>query len=115
MYKTINGFTKQSMIDVIKKEFKGQAINKLGTCQYLTDEGGKCAVGCFIPHGHKGQLHSGTVSELMRHFDLSMYMPLENIPMREFQKVHDDGLGSIDDIGVQLNILINWINKNVEE
>lgn len=52
MYKTANGFTKQTIIERIQKEFKGMAEighGMFAKCVFLTPEGKKCAIGLFIP------------------------------------------------------------------
>jgi hypothetical protein len=62
MFKTLNGYTKQTIIDKINSDFKGKAstftISGVDQCQYLTDDGRKCSIGLFIPNGHRGDNRS---------------------------------------------------------
>ena len=76
--------------EVLRREFKGKAITN-GLCEYKTDKGLKCAIGCFIPEGHEGALSLGGVKELLReHVDLKEYMPHENVELlRDWQYFHD--------------------------
>lgn len=45
-----------------------QAKNVAGTCQYLTANGSKCAVGVHIPDGHPGQTFSGSTRSLIERY-----------------------------------------------
>lgn len=123
MYKTINGWTKASMIEKLKKEFKGKAINpehmESGTCAYLTPDGKKCAVGCFIPDGNPAQHYDGGIlamkifkSELFS--GIVTHMPLKNEGLLEFQNFHDGKLcNKRESAQDQLDLLIDWVNTNV--
>lgn len=115
MYKTINGFTKAKMIDVLCKEYKGQALHiyedgsKSTVCSYLNTAGQKCAVGCFIPDGHEGQkIEYGVSSLLFKYRDLRSKMPLIEEGLRLFQIYHDHQARSLAEI-------IGWVIDNVED
>jgi len=116
MHKTINGYTKESMIDKIMKGNIGKkALDEKGQCKYLTEDGNKCAVGCFIPDGHKSQAPNNyTVGKLLSVFeDLKKYMPLETEALGVLQRIHD-GLSEEEDSNPDPRpLLIEWINENV--
>lgn len=92
----INGWTKESTIQHIKDNFKGRAFNEsLVSCQYLTEDGKKCAVGLFIPEGHAGQNYQGgAILLLERHSDLITEMPLRLNDLLLLQRIHDIGTSS---------------------
>lgn len=123
MYKTANGWTKAKMIEHIKANFKGRAVcelpNKMGvtvpTCMYLTPDGKKCAIGLFVPDGHRLQTYGNPVqaSRALHMFpDLIEWMPLANSAgLNELQGVHDQYV-----TGSNLSVLasmIEWIEYNV--
>ncbi len=114
----INGWTKAKIIQHIKDNFKGKAFNysnpkdrKCGAevCVYLTKDGRKCAVGLFIPDGHNGQRHIGTVSGLLFRFpDLSDVMPLDTSSMSGLQRAHDESGEE-----TTLEEMLEYIEKNI--
>lgn len=90
--KLINGFTKTDMKYEIIKNYKGRAYDEeIKKCMYLTGEGKKCAVGCFIPDTSRlAQKHMGGAHSLFdRYPKLSKVMPLDASGMRRFQAFHD--------------------------
>jgi hypothetical protein len=110
MQKCINGWTKEKMLKVIKaRPFEKASFNDdIDTCLYLNEDGNKCAVGLFIPDGHKGEDFSGDSDRLLRKYpELKKYMPLGH--MREFQKVHDKNLLRAK------TKMIEWVMENVED
>lgn len=110
MYKTINGWTKQSMIEHIETEFKGKSITSSGSCRYLTDDGKKCAIGMFIPYYKYSKEMEGliNISELSKKYKISF--PLHPSIMRQLQIIHDES--PIDNC---LTNMLAWIENNVEE
>lgn len=127
-FKTINGFTKESMIAVLKKQFKGQALEGDGNCRFLTSEGKKCAVGCFIPDDKYNDCIEGlgvdastivdknTPTGVKARFfreNYTKFMPLNYSGMGAFQAYHDCKLTYVEHVEAQLNMLINWVNENV--
>lgn len=114
-YQTINGFTKDSMKAAIKAGNKGEVAaenNPLRRCSYLTQDGNKCAVGCFIPDGHAGQSSTQGVYELLdTHQDLRAFMPLSDKGLASMQIVHDHH----PHYGDVREVLYSWIDKNVED
>ncbi len=97
MYKFANGHTKESVLKALYAGNNGNCATATSdfdgspTCVYKTYGGNKCAIGCFIPEGHRGQSHSGSVTSLLAQYsDLVQYMPFaEAAPLLEFQKAHD--------------------------
>lgn len=106
MFQTINGYTKESMKDVIRKEFKGRAIEN-GCCKYLTSDGKKCAIGCFIPDGHTAQFSGISVSHLLDIYP-DLCLPLNNEGLQELQQFHD--LRSLE---LTTDNILEWIDNNV--
>jgi len=109
MYECINGYTKESMINKIYEGNNGERAHDGTACCYLTQNGNKCAVGCFIPDGHRGQSFRGDVLKLLRGCpDLEEFMPLNQYGLLSLQGVHD-----ITSIADPRPLLIEWINENV--
>jgi len=85
-----NGYTMESTIEKLCTEFKGKA-QELDLCVYLTNEGRKCAVGCFFPPGEWTNFR-GSVSQILRCYpQLSAFMPMDEDSLSELQAVHDYG------------------------
>lgn len=110
MYKTINGWTKQSMIAHIKKEFKGKSVNDGESfCMYRGPGDRKCAVGMFIPDDKYLQNMEGC-SYISKELDsVRQYMPLDRQGMSRLQDIHDGSRSSRT-----LQDMLEWIEKNVE-
>ncbi len=93
---------------VLKKEFKGKAYcTTAKNCMYLTAEGKKCAIGCFIPKDHPSQDLEGGVDTLLRtNPSLEKYMPSGNINVLEaFQFAHDNKLDTTLPLREQVDFL----------
>lgn len=122
-FKPINGYTKESIKDVIRREFKGKAVDGYA-CRYLTADGRKCAVGLFIPDGHEAQGYQGAAEDLLARFeDLHSYMPLDgrrdknnpyDSPLQKFQAAHDD-LSSSLSVEEQRDVLLRWVEEFVAD
>jgi len=117
MFKPINGWTKQRMLEHVKREFKGKSENLVhyNTCLYRGPNGTKCAVGMFIPDklydsGMDDGSQNDVESLLSEHAELAKIMPLDLLVLKEFQSIHDNS--SKD---ACLSNIIQWIDKNVEE
>lgn len=68
------------------------ATNKYGRCQYLTEDGRKCAVGLVIPDGHPAQAEECAAVVLYeRHPDLVERIPkgMNVADMTTLQGIHD--------------------------
>ena len=95
-YKLKPGFTKASVMAQIRKYNDGtravDATNTIMTCVYETDDGNRCAIGCFIPDGHPALELRGNISIILSEFPVLLeLMPFHNIDsLKSFQAAHDD-------------------------
>ncbi len=112
-YKTINGWTKQTMIDHVVANFKGMSVDvsnpdETPKCMYRGPEGKKCAVGLFIPDENYSSKFEGKSAYALPH-ELHSKMPIEVIGLDSFQSVHDmsTNFNCLDNI-------LNWIENYVE-
>lgn len=116
MYITINGFTKQKMIDIVNANFKGKSYDfKNHMCRYKDYESGrKCAVGLFIPDSAYCEVMEGrSAYTLVSNFPiLESHMPLNEKGLDSFQGVHDN-FNEFQSEEEQKSILIDWIKANV--
>jgi hypothetical protein len=114
MYKTINGWTKEKMIEqIIKKNNGTQSFDiEDDYCMYRSN-GNACAVGCFIPDElYSKDMEGKTCGAIFfRYPTLGSKMPLKGTVMRELQDEHDYCLR---DENVR-DRMISWINKNVQD
>ena len=117
MYKTINGWTKKSMVEHIKKEFRGKSAMsaELGSpCLYRGPNGEKCAVGMFIPdYLYKKNMEGAGCYEGGYPFDSIQHV----MPLALDQLGGKDGLQEAHDISKPdetLSDMLTWIDKNVE-
>lgn len=107
---------KQYAIDTIKREFRGKAVDLQDTtqCLYLTDDGKKCAIGCFIPENHPASspnLRLGIGDVLYDMPELWKYMPSDDIDdLIWLQHIHD-ALDESDSVESQKEELINFIKE----
>ena len=112
MFKPINGFTKEKMIEVIKARNTGKkCANLINNCLYDDGNGNHCAIGVFMPDDHEAmKFMGGSINLFLNYPDLQNVMPLDANTMGELQEVHDS-----QPLGTQVHgALINWINENVE-
>jgi hypothetical protein len=125
MFQSINNWTKTTIIQHIKDNFKGKAslLNEDGSERgytYKTKDGKKCAVGLFIPEDHRNSSDFFNCVdysyELLRKFpELNTFMPLDSDALRIFQIKHDEiDIIKNSTVQAQTNILINWIESNVQ-
>jgi hypothetical protein len=119
--KLINGFTKQSVKDAILRYVPGDGciIQETETCVYQAfDEDGyemRCAVGAFIPDGHKALPKMCSATELIYdHPDLKEHMPLDVYDLLKMQQVHDTASVSSAVVSV-VDELFEWIDENIED
>lgn len=115
-FKTINGWTKESMIDYIKKEFKGRSVDIYkNICLYRGPEGKKCIVGLFIPDNlYKPELEGKSLKLHIENNNVSFNEIIKQLPlpyeaMQYLQLIHDR-----DDLKNTLDEILYWIEKNVE-
>ena len=119
--KLINGFTKQSVKDAILRYVpeEGCMIQETETCVYQNfDEDGceqRCAVGAFIPDGHKALPKMCCATELIYdHPDLREHMPLHQDDLLKMQQKHDNAAVSPSVVSV-VDELFEWIDENIED
>lgn len=112
MFECINGWTKEKMIEHIKKEFKGKSykINQMN-CMYRGPDGKKCAVGMFIPDDAYNPNMEGKKAIFIEQYcpyNINSVMPLYLYQMAQLQIVHDHSneLNTLKD-------MLNWIERNV--
>src|SRR5271156_3153544 len=93
MYKLANGWTKETVMAQIKKYNNGtKATRESGSCTYLAKDGNRCAIGCFIPDGHKALLDDGSAYHIVDYPELAKLMPFDDrCILQVFQEIHDGG------------------------
>lgn len=111
-YKTINGWTKELIINAIKLGNNGTSFSVSGMCVYRNKDNNKCGVGVFIPDDlyHKRCEFIGVDSLLTTYPGLNDFMPLNLDGLRLLQSKHDNF--STNNVH---EVLTNWINENVED
>lgn len=118
MFNTINGWTKESMINHIKANFKGKSTDSDGdVCMYRGPKGLKCAIGVFIPdnlyQARMDSPHGLGYKGLFQQFpDLFEHMPLPVNIMGKLQVIHDGAYAS-PKVDESLDDMLKWIEKNV--
>ena len=119
--KLINGFTKQSVKDAILRYVPegGCIIQETETCVYQAfDDDGcemRCAVGAFIPEGHKALPKMCSATELIYdHPDLREHMPLHQDDLLRMQQLHDRASVTPSVVSV-VDELFEWIEENIED
>jgi hypothetical protein len=114
MYPCINGWTKERMRQAIRAGNNGTRAMQpgIGRCVYLTHDGNKCAVGCFIPDGHPAQRSNDVAYGLIHGFpDLAASMPLAVDGLSYMQSQHDYCPPDAD----VRDVLCAWIEANVSD
>ncbi len=119
MYPCINGWTKEKMKAAIVAHNNGTRAVRAGTnyCEYETDTGNRCAIGCLLPKewflkavdaGDKSA--SGLAAAIP---GLDATLPLEDInALNNFQRIHD---GWEEKDGTLHSCLFRWIDENVTD
>jgi len=99
---------------------QSQFVSGACACSYLTRDGNRCAIGCFIPTDHEGLHFNGSVYSLFAAYvDLAAHMPLALWGLGKFQAVHDgyDRLRGASSDPVNYPslhaVLDRWIDENV--
>jgi hypothetical protein len=116
-----NGWTKASMIEHVKKNFKGKSTGLYKThgsgtlttgCVYRGPEDRKCGVGLFIEDRHYVPSMEGcSLYSLLNLFpEVKSTMPLDEYGMTTLQQIHDNTADL-----VSTEKLVNWIETNVED
>jgi hypothetical protein len=128
MYKTINGWTKQKMIDHVIAEFRGRSVNTSKSCQYRGPNGKKCAIGMFIPDSiYKDDMDGilGRYSNVATAYPkINDFMPLNPMACKYLQDVHDGNSKEFFDMSSTdvertddevLSDILNFIYAEVED
>ena len=109
----INGYNFDKVVAVLRKEFKGKAIDPVDGCVYLSGEGKKCAVGCFIsPQKYQEKFEGRSLTDIWR--CVADDMPMNLHYMNKLQDFHDHNIDENDPDFVQLDALI-WKIKCLED
>ena len=124
MYKAINGYTRQMMLDVINSDFKDVSFqvdekcdsngNPKLTCMYRDNKGNKCAAGLFMADKDYSPAYEGlgVTDTCMMH--LRATMPLDMEGMVAFQKTHDRWANQADRLEGEVKAdLKRWVAQNV--
>ena len=88
----LNGFTRESTMAAIKAYNDNTRAydNDREECMYETNEGNRCAVGCFIPDDHDGLMYHGGARALLSNYpDLETFMPMSVERLVSLQNTHD--------------------------
>lgn len=102
-----NGFTKESVMAVIKQRSHGYPAKNGAACMYRADNGNCCLVGAFIPDEvYKDNMETLTADQVIHRFDLDKYMPFNVDIMSKLQEFHDNESST--------QVYDQWF-KNIEE
>lgn len=88
-----NGWTKETVLAQVQAKNNGtRATSDTGECKYETGTGNRCAIGCFIPAGHRGLDSGGGVVFLLSDYpELREHMPFNQLSdLQRLQSAHDD-------------------------
>jgi hypothetical protein len=118
MFKTINGFTKAKMIEMINNRMLDhRAVSRspngevIGCAYRDPKNGNRCAIGCFIPEGHESEKFGNGVASLLVHYpELKNLMPIQTMGLSNMQRVHDRC-----EIGNPKLEVVQWIEANVQD
>lgn len=73
--------TLQGILDAAREEFivndKPPAMDRIGSCSYLTEDGRKCAIGLLIPDGHPIQKSYDAANILLTQYEELFDIPEE--------------------------------------
>ncbi len=77
----------QQVFDKVARHLLTQgekAVDRHGNCQYLADNGLKCAIGALFPEGGRSLFHIKTIRFL------NLQTNADFMLLREFKEIHDD-------------------------
>lgn len=118
MYQLANGYTKESVMEKIRKYNNGTvaAGGEPASCLYQSPDGNRCFIGCFIPDNKIREIATlgKTVDVLLeRHPELRKSMPFADLlTLSEFQRVHDS-LSRGDTSRDPREAAQTWLDENV--
>ena len=85
----LNGWTKATVTQHLKDNFKGKSEAVTNECKYRLGEK-KCVAGCFIPDDmYHANFEGRAIDEVMDDNNLHQEMPFSNDLMEEWQRIHD--------------------------
>lgn len=91
--KHFNDYSEQDFLDAVVlrvRDGRGRAMSQVRrSCEYLTKEGLRCAVGLFIPAGHEAQRFNGGLYDLLRVFSDLPWIEAHRRLLSELQWLHD--------------------------
>ena len=89
-----NGYDLKKTMEQIRKNNKGYVSQENGgNCQYRSDDGNACLVGCFIPDDKYQDIMEETEAlTVIEDYDLANFMPMNVFVMNELQELHDNEL-----------------------
>ena len=107
----LNGWTKESVIELVTREFKGKSIrcNNPKECRYRGEKSRKCIAGCFIPDDKYNTNMEGLRVEAI--YTLLPYgtFPFNAHTMNCWQSKHDS-LSPEDSVEQQLATLLKFLD-----
>jgi hypothetical protein len=105
--KFLNGWTKKTFMEQIKKKNKNQkVINNIGSCLYRDSDGACCLVGAFIPDDvYTHAMESRHAVDVIESYDLEDIMPFDKYTMDKLQFIHDR-LSEDDDLFTEVEDFI---------
>lgn len=132
MYKAINGWTKDKILEQLDKRMPDEgAATRDGNCCYLTDEGKTCAIGAFIPENlYKKEWDDRKVdvSSIIRESkEVEAVMPFCMNGLIPLQQLHDhwatDLTGTVGGRDYHLDLrkgyksakeaCLDWVERNI--
>lgn len=92
-YVPINGWTRARIIEKLREKMpeRGQALDEFsGVCVFRDERGNACALGAFIPDGHKALMGNGSPYMILNVYsDLADIFPLRSTALQLLQNTHD--------------------------
>lgn len=112
-YNYAPGWNKEKVMAQIKKYNNGNKATEptLDTCVYQTEDGNRCAIGCFIPDNHISLRTFGSLEKLLKEYpELQNFMPFNDLgALKKFQNCHDIAVNSYVHITLE-----KWLERNAE-
>lgn len=116
MFKIINGWTKEKMKAQILVKNNGYQSRNGSMCAYRSQDGNRCAAGCFIPDDkYRANMECNSVRGILLedHYGLLSLFPLDQLGMTMLQGAHDNC--SSQDSEDMREVLCRWVDQNCED
>jgi hypothetical protein len=115
MYTYAKGHTFESTMTAIKRGNNNTKATNATRCLYLTPDGNKCFIGCFIPEGYEAQKSMDDVEIMLNRFpEVKEFLPLKELRgIKAFQDVHD--IHDARDNADLYTRAERWLEQNVKE